>query len=88
VATLTGLNPSEISKSVMVDGICELANMIAGAAKASLDATQMQFDMTLPVSFLGEDISVGVKAGMPGGVLRCSWASETFQLGIWRAKEA
>ncbi len=87
VATLTGLEPAEISSSVMVDGVCELVNMIAGAAKAQLDDTDMRFEMTLPVSFLSEEVAMEVKAGMPGGVLECRWANETFQLGVWRVKE-
>ena len=87
VSALTGMDVATLGTSVVVDGVCELVNMVAGAAKAGLDATEAHFDMTLPVSAMGENITLAVKPGMPGGVVHCTWCGEPLQIGIWRTKE-
>jgi chemotaxis protein CheX len=65
VAYMTGTLPEDIEGEDLCDGAAELANMIAGRAKADLVGTEYHFSITPPFSIEGEDYSMVYKSKMP-----------------------
>jgi chemotaxis protein CheX len=55
VASMTGLKAENLSQEDMVDGVAELANIIAGKVKAKLSSTGEHYDILLPYSITGDN---------------------------------
>ena len=48
VASMLEAEPSEISRDDMLDGASELANLVAGGARAALERQGTSFDLSIP----------------------------------------
>ena len=49
VAAMLGMEADELSTEDLADGVGELANMVAGGAKAALAESDWKFDLALPI---------------------------------------
>lgn len=60
VAKMLGCESSSLSKLDVKDGIGEIVNMVAGAAKSSFGDTKYKFNISLPMVVEGEAQSVEI----------------------------
>jgi chemotaxis protein CheX len=58
VARLTGGNPEDLPKDMVLDGIGEVANMVGGGAKRLLAGSAYRFDISTPTVLAGKPISL------------------------------
>jgi chemotaxis protein CheX len=54
VSAMTGVNQSGLSDVDLYDGVAEMANMVAGRAKALLSGTGYHYAITAPFTIVGE----------------------------------
>ncbi|SFM06543.1 chemotaxis protein CheX [Pelosinus propionicus] len=55
VSFMTGIDSAEIEDEELYDGVAELVNMIAGRAKALLAGTDYHYQITPPLTVVGEN---------------------------------
>jgi len=86
VANMLYMEPEELSDDDIEDGVGELINMVAGAAKSSFSDTPFSFDISLPMVLKGVPgkYEVAHKAGVPCFEIKfsCFELGETFILEI------
>lgn len=54
VSYMVGIDPSDLSKEEVYDGVAELVNMILGRVKLFLKDTEDYFDLTPPFTVIGD----------------------------------
>lgn len=62
VSCMTGIDQSELIDEELYDGVAELVNMIAGRAKALLAGTGDHYQITPPLTIVGENHFIVYKA--------------------------
>ncbi len=82
VASMLGEDESEIDGDLL-DGVGELANMIAGSAKTVLGQTDYHFDLSIPAVLNGKDTNVTPQTPTDGLRVACTCEGRSFVLGIW-----
>ncbi|HWR42615.1 chemotaxis protein CheX [Sporomusa sp.] len=55
VSAMTGVNQLGLSDADLYDGVAEMANMVAGRAKALLSGTGYHYTITAPFTIVGEN---------------------------------
>ncbi len=60
VASMIEASPEEVSRDDMLDGASELANLVAGGARAQLEGNETNFELSLP------EVAQGVPNPFPG----------------------
>ncbi len=63
VAEMLGMDTEEIDEELLKDGVGEMANIVAGNAKARLQDTSFHFQMGLPSIVVGRNHSVDLFKG-------------------------
>lgn len=82
VAAMLGEDESEIDGD-LVDGVGELANMIAGTAKTTLGKDDYHFELSIPAVIEGEKNIVTPQTGFKGVRMECSVGEAPFVIAIW-----
>jgi chemotaxis protein CheX len=79
--TLLGEMPDTINADV-VDAVGELANMVAGAAKAQLE--QFEMSLTIPTVIVGKDFHIEFPSKTPPICIpfECQWGPLTVEVGL------
>ena len=82
VASMLGMEEDEVEDD-LVDGVGEIANMVAGGAKTALADGPHAFDLSLPAMIRGAKSEVTPMAGTPGLTMNCKVGEETLLMGVW-----
>jgi chemotaxis protein CheX len=82
VASMLGMGEDEIDGDLL-DGVGEVANMVAGAAKTSLSGTPYRFDLSIPAASTGAGNEVSAKNGTPGFSVEGEINGQKLMLGLW-----
>lgn len=82
VCRMLQVNAGEESEEDIRDGVGELMNMIAGAAKAQLAATEHAFQLSLPNVIVGGPHTVGQIRGVPVIVIEFTTEGEAFEVMV------
>ncbi|WP_414732874.1 chemotaxis protein CheX [Acetobacterium carbinolicum] len=61
VSFMTGIETEDLDQELLNDGITELINMVGGSARASLEATNYKFILSVPFTLVGEGVKIVVK---------------------------
>lgn len=65
VSFMTGITAAELLNEELYDGVAELVNMIAGRAKALLAGTDYHYQITPPLTIVGENHFILYKKNVP-----------------------
>lgn len=65
VSFMTGITAAELLNEELYDGVAELVNMIAGRAKALLAGTEYHYQITPPLTIVGENHFILYKKNVP-----------------------
>lgn len=82
VAAMLGEDESEID-SDLLDGVGELSNMIAGAAKTALGKTGYHFNLSIPAVIEGEKNVVTPQSAAIGVRINMTSSGRDFVIGVW-----
>ena len=82
VSAMLGMEPDELSADDISDGAGELANMVAGGAKASLSTLGLRFDLALPVVLSGAAERIHLQASS-GAWVRTRVGESEVSLFLW-----
>jgi len=61
VSFMTGIATEDLDEALLNDGITELINMVGGSARASLEATNYKFFLSVPFTLVGESVEIVTK---------------------------
>ncbi len=82
VAAMLGMEESEVEDDLL-DGVCEIANMVAGSAKTALTDEPEHFDLSIPTAMRGAKSAVSPKAQSDGWVATCRVEGEILKIALW-----
>lgn len=82
VCSMLQISKGEETEDDIRDGVGELMNMIAGAAKADLINSEHSFQLSLPTVVVGGPHSVGQSRGTPVMVIEFKCAGESFDVMV------
>lgn len=85
VADMLGLDPSEVDSDMMQDGIGEMANIVAGGAKAKLARHEHKIVFSLPSIVTGENHTLTLFRGGELEIRQFETERGTFRLLLWIA---
>lgn len=83
VAEILGTKPSKITRDMLQDGLAEMANIIAGNAKALLADTRYRVQMSLPRVVLGQSSVPGSHSFDKAHCRRFSSPHGQLSLSVW-----
>ncbi len=83
VASMLGADPAEIGDDLL-DGVGEIANMVAGAAKTTLSVDDRVFDLSIPAVMSGakQEVKSGGH-GTPGARVDCEVGGKPLIICVW-----
>lgn len=84
VASMLGLGPDELSMPDLLDGVGEIANMIAGGAKKTLAGGPHHFDLSIPTVVWKEKSLLRGPKGTPGVALDGRVGGGAVLLALWQ----
>jgi chemotaxis protein CheX len=61
ISFMTGIETKDLDEELLNDGVTELINMVGGSARASLEATNYKFILSVPFTLVGESVKIVVK---------------------------
>jgi len=82
VCRMLQINPGEETDEDIRDGVGELMNIIAGAAKAELANTEHSFSFSLPAVIVGGPHTVGQIRGVPVVVIAFDAEGDAFEVMV------
>jgi len=88
VAEMLGTNPVDVDDAMLQDGVAEMANIVAGNAKALLADTRYRVTMSLPRVVLGQSFHPGSRP-LEKAHYRCfDTGVGILSLAVWLMPEA
>jgi len=82
VSSMLGVGEEEVEDDLF-DGVGELANMIAGAAKTALTGGPHHFELSIPACTSGAGRSLSALAGTTGFRVEGRVAGEPLDVAVW-----
>ncbi len=82
ISAMLGVDPAEAGDD-LVDGVGEIANMIAGAAKTTVVCANIHFDHSIPAVMKGGKSQVVSGGGDAGARVNCSVRGLPLVMCIW-----
>ncbi|MCX7747655.1 MAG: chemotaxis protein CheX [Clostridia bacterium] len=82
VSYITGIPCFELTPDDLCDGIAELVNMVAGRSKALLSGTEYHYELTSPLTIIGNDYTIIFKKNTPSLLKRYQSGDMVIELNI------
>jgi chemotaxis protein CheX len=84
VAQLLAVEECEVDDAILGDGVGELANIVAGAAKGRMASTNHQIRLSLPEVVMGAASELAMCQAREAAHVRLATAYGEFSLRVWR----
>lgn len=85
VSEMLKVDETDVAPDELLDGLEELLNMIAGAAKTTLEETPDGFNLSLPSAIRCGGAEIVSPPQCEGVIARCRIGADPFILSIWRS---
>ena len=84
VSSMLGVSEDELEGvDEILDGVGEVGNMVAGAAKTSLSGSPHWFNLSLPATVAGDKLELRPRPGTPGVVVDGRIGGHALRMGVW-----
>ena len=84
VSEMLKVDEADVADDELLDGLEELLNIIAGAAKTALEDSPDQFNLSLPSAIRCGGAEIVSPPDCTGVIARCRIGADQFVLSIWR----